>query len=188
MKLHRLLSNATVLMIGCVMPLAAAGGGDVFGQAGILHIGSNGGTHALVGGGGSVDLGKHAAAFGELNYSPTGDYGLSSSSLGISTHIMLLGGGVRVYIPTGNDQFRLYIPATAGYLRWTVTGTASGVSASASANGGYFGTGFGAEIGKKFGIRPEFRYERFELSYAGTTGGANAITVGAGVFYRIGGK
>jgi hypothetical protein len=71
-------------------------------------------------------------------------------------------------------------------LRWSITGSAAGVSASVSANGGYFGAGFGAEIGNKFGIRPEFRYSRYQLSFAGVSGGSNVVSVGASVFYRFG--
>jgi hypothetical protein len=85
-------------------------------------------------------------------------------------------------------NLRLYVPVAGGVLRWSVGATASGVSVSTSVNGGYFGTGFGAEIGNKFGVRPEFRYDRYQLSFGGISSGSNVISVGAGVFYRFGAK
>jgi hypothetical protein len=190
MKLYRFgfwtLITAAFAM-GTVTPLVAAQG-DVYAQAGVVSIGDGGGTHALAGGGVSGMIGSHAAIFGEFNYTPTGDYGESTSGFGISSRIIRGGAGLRVYVPAGNKMMRLYVPVAGGMLKWSVTGTGSGFSASVSANGGYFGTGFGAEIGHKFGIRPEFLYSRYQISFAGASGSSNVVSVGASVFYRFGGE
>ena len=57
---------------------------------------------------------------------------------------------------------------------------------SASDTGGYFGFGFGSEIDlrEKIGVRPEFRYTRWQVSGEGF----NAISLSVGVFYRFGGR
>ena len=175
------------LMIGTVAQLAAADG-DVFGQAGVVSIGGGGGTHPSVGGGASGFIGEHLAIFGEFNYVPTGDYGLSTADVGISSRMIQAGGGVRAYLPMKWDHLRLYVPVAGGILRWTFTGSGSGVSVSTSANGGYFATGFGAEIGHKFGVRPEFRYSRYAISFQGVSASSNVVSVGATFFFRFGGN
>ncbi len=186
-RLGRLTLLTAALAMGTVAPLAAADG-DVFGQAGVVSIGGGGGTHPSVGGGASGFIGDHVAIFGEFDYAPTGDYGLSTAGVGISSRLIQAGGGVRAYLPMKWDHLRLYVPVAGGVLRWTFTGSTSGASASVSANGGYFATGFGAEIGHKFGVRPEFRYSRYAISFEGIGASSNVVSVGATLFYRFGGN
>ena len=182
MYLQRFLLIAVVVfMIGSVMPLAA-GEGDVYGQAGVVRIGDGGGTHALVGGGVSGMVGDKAAVFGEFNYVPLGDYGLSSSHVKVSSNALLVGGGVRAYIPTGRENVRLYVPVAGGLLRIAASASGFGLKMSDGVNGGYVGAGIGAEIGQKFGVRPEFRYNRYQIS----GGGSNVMSASVSVFYKFG--
>jgi hypothetical protein len=186
MNLQRSWWIAMAFVVLAVTPLAAAGGGDVFGQVGVVSIGDGGGTHALAGGGASGMVGDRVGVFGEFNYIPMGDFGESGEGVNVSSKTLMFGAGVRVYIP-GTGKVRLYIPVAGGGLRTTVSASANGSSGSASGNGGYFGAGFGAEIGNKFGVRPELRYSRYQLSFGGVSGGSNVISVAAGIFYRFGG-
>jgi hypothetical protein len=171
----------TALIIGAAIPLAAAGGGDVFGQVGVLTGNSDIGTHALVGGGASGMIGDRVAIFGELNYIPLGSAAFGDSSL--SGKAILAGGGIRAFLTSGSSKVRPYIPLAVGLLRVSANDSSGN---SASVNGRYFGLGIGVEasLGDKFGIRPEFRYNRLQASGQG----ANAYSVSAGFFYRFGGK
>lgn len=153
-------------------------GADVYGTVG-LYTEYGGGahdSHAIVGGGASgIFAGGKAAVFGEFNYIPLG------SALGVSLKQIDAGGGVRIYVGPKSDKFRLFVPVVAGLAR--LSAGMSGVSVGS--NGGYFGSGFGAEIGsKKFGVRPEFRFEREQWGSGG--GGNNVTTFGASFYYRLG--
>jgi len=171
-------------MVVFLAPVAATAGGDVFGQAGVVNLSDGGGTHALAGGGASYAVGDNVAVFGEVDYVPLGDFGFSTEEIGLSTHLLLVGGGARFYIPIGSSTARLYVPAAGGLLRLSVDADVSDISVSVSMNGGYVGGGFGVEIGQKLGVRPEFRYNRYQISGAGTNVYSGAVSV----FYRFGGN
>jgi hypothetical protein len=185
--LRRLLWVGVVLMVGAVT-LTAAGSGDVFGQVGLVSVSkevdtvSGRITLASVGGGGSGMIGDKAAVFGEFNYIPVFSGRASDNSM--SAKAIQAGAGVRVFIPTGNSNVKLYIPATGGLVRISASEGSDSGSASISRTGGYFGFGLGSEIGEKFGVRPEFRYTRYQVSGVGV----NGISVSASIFYRFGGK
>jgi hypothetical protein len=161
-----------------VLATPSFAGADVYGTAGIYSEYGGGGheSHALVGGGASgIFAGGKAAVFGEFDYIPMG------STLGVSVKQIDAGGGVRIYVGPKSDKFRLFVPVEGGLAR--LSAGLSGVSAGI--NGAYFGSGFGAEIGsKKFGVRPEFRFEREQW---GSGGGGNYVTtIGASFYYRFG--
>jgi len=69
-----------------------------------------------------------------------------------------------------------------------LNGSESGVSVSA--NGFYAAVGGGASLylGKNWGIRPEFRWERQDLTFAGLVSNTNVVMGSASVFFQWGGR
>jgi hypothetical protein len=49
-------------------------------------------------------IGDKAAVYGEFNYIPMGDFGLSSEDIGVSVKTLQAGAGIRVFIPTGSSK------------------------------------------------------------------------------------
>jgi hypothetical protein len=174
--LLRVIAAVSVALASLATPVLAGenGKGDVYGQVGFYHETDL--TKAMVGGGASAILGDsgNVAIFGEANYIPVGNMGI----FGASFKGVMLGGGVRLYVPTKNERVRVYVPVAGGLMR--LSGSAFGFSESM--NAGYFGAGIGTELGsRKVGVRPEFRYLRVQKSDVG----GNSVTFGVGVFYRF---
>lgn len=83
-----------------------------------------------------------------------------------------------------------FVVAAGGFYRLS----AGALGVTVAQNGGYFAVGGGVSIlvTKHFGVRPEARLERAQLSnllgISGTGGGGNAAVVTVGVFYQFGGN
>jgi hypothetical protein len=184
--IRRFLLIVVVFTVGAVTPLAAAGGGDVFGRVGVVRIDKGVGTYASVGGGVSGMVGDKAALFGEFNYIHFGIASASSADFSASAKAIQAGAGSRLFLPTGSSKVRLYVPIVGGVLRLSASGSFFGSSMSASETGGYFDIGFGSEIslGQKLGVRPEFRHSLYMV--AGKE--FKPLSVSAEIFYRFGGR
>ena len=174
-----------LVCVGLVIGQPSFAGGDVFGTVGVHtdYGAGSPGSKVMVGGGESVLFAnKRLGVFGEFNYIPYGDLGIS----GVSFKQIEVGGGVRLYFGSSN-RMRIYVPIAGGYARFS--GSASGVSAGV--NGGTFGAAVGTEVNfgsSRVGVRPEFRYVREQFgSFQGmATGGTNVTRLTISVFYRLG--
>jgi hypothetical protein len=142
---------------------------EIAGFGAIEHFGD--GTHAMFGGQVGRALGKRSLIFGETSYTPA-PFGQKLVSLASGLNIGL----------GGSDRLVPYFSVLGGFARQ------SGVSFAnvdfGSANMAMFGGGFGARyfIGSRWGVKPEFRLQR----YLGGGAGGNTFTLGGGVFYRFG--
>jgi hypothetical protein len=136
---------------------------------------------------------RHLTLSAEYNYLMLGSLTVNGETG--KEHLQIYGVGVRVAV----INTRLLVPYVllgGGGNRLSATVTEGSVSASASQNGYYFAAGGGASFygGHGFGIRPEFRYERQQLttttaggiSFAG--GGQNDLRATVALFYQFGGK
>jgi len=167
---------------------ADVGKGDAFGQGGYYtELGQGGGTWAIVGGGGGVNLGGHFAIFGEFNYVHPA---ITFAGASATASLYQAGGGARIFIPVHSERFRPYVPAFGGFLRSRAAVSANGIEYGYEwESGAYVGTGFGAEIGitKHFGFRPEFRYFReFWSPEFGQSDQNNGVRAMIGLYYRLG--
>jgi hypothetical protein len=179
--------TATILFVSSapVQAQVLAHSGDVAGYAGYLYTSNLGGSgsgisnnHGIYGVNGGYNVSPYIAIIGEYGYSP-----LFSQS-GDALHAQLYGGGARFNL---NPKSKV-----VGYGVFTVGGdkfTESVGGASASISGYYFGFGGGAScyIGKNWGVRPEFRYLRPEISQSGVSQSYNSFAMAGGVFVQFGG-
>ena len=158
--------------------------GDVDFNAGYSYIGK--GTDFN-----TTDINRYALGFsGGANLSQSitvlGEYNYFSMPQvqGVSMNMQVYGGALRFNLAP-NDKVVPYGVFGGGGAR--LTGSESGVSVGS--NGGYFGLGGGAAIycGKNWGIRPEFRYNRFYYTFDGISGNTNVLTATAGLFFQFGG-
>jgi len=89
-----------------------------------------------------------------------------------------------------------YVVVAGGGLSLKDEASQGNQSASVKASGGYFGAGGGANVylGHGFGVRPEVRYQRQQLSdttFEGFTvkgSGKNEIFLTGSLFYQFGGR
>jgi hypothetical protein len=158
--------------------------GDVAFNAGYSYIGK--GTNFN-----TTDINRYALGFSggaNLNQSITvlGEYNYFSMPQvqGVNMNMQSYGGAVRFNLATKGKVVPYGVFGGGGAR---LTGNESGVSVSS--DGGYFGFGGGAAIyfGKNWGVRPEFRYNRFFYSFAGINGNTNVLTATGGLFFQFGG-
>jgi len=158
--------------------------GDLAFTAGYSYIGKGTNFNA-------TDINRYALGFSggaNLNQSMTvlGEYNYFSMPQvqKVNMNMQGYGGAVRFNLAT-YGRFVPYGVFGGGGAR--LTGSESGVSVTS--NGGYFGFGGGANLylGKNWGIRPEFRYNRFFYTFAGINGNTNVLTATAGLFFQFGG-
>jgi len=141
-------------------------------------------SQPILGASGGINLSRHVALIGEYTYQ------LMSSIREESFHTQLFAGAVRLSL-SGNKVVP-YLLFGGGGSRLT----ASESYISASAKGGYFAAAGGAAIfiGRSWGLRPEFRYNRVSLSYAGPTANnvnsiqTNSVQFDSGIFFQFGGN
>lgn len=132
-----------------------------------------------MGASGGTNLNESLTVIGEYNY-----YSMPQVQ-GVNMNMQGYGGAVRFNLPS-KSKIAPYGVFGGGGAR--LTGSESGISVTS--NGGYFGGGGGANIylGKNWGIRPEFRYNRFFYTFAGINGSTNVLTATTGVFFQFGGE
>jgi opacity protein-like surface antigen len=209
MKLRSLRAFAMLPAIAAICAFSAlAGGGEISGHAGMFRFTDGGGETKFYGGGGlGLNLGKRVVLFGEFDHVPMGKEsyndanGAGRTTGEIAMKLQNIGGGARILFGSSESKVQPYIVGAVGGGRLSVSGdvkytpvrgSATSVSTSASSWAVYSGIGGGVylNVNKKFAIRPEFRYQRYQstdLSYSGSFGsGFNSMALGVGVCYRFG--
>ena len=141
-------------------------GGEVDGYAGMQHF--PGVTKALLGGAIGKPIGQRSQLFVESGYIPFGG----------GNKMVNLAGGLNVGLPSGSDTVAPYLTFLGGLGREMGNG--------AGANRVTYGAGFGVRyfLAKQWGIRPEFRWQRYQVA----EGGVNSYAFSVGLFYRFGGN
>jgi len=145
------------------------------------------GTHAIVGGAFGVNANHHLQLFGEFSYVPLGSATASYSGVSASASEKMLDFGGGVLASFGGSRVRPYVLGAFGDGHDSVAGTGSAagysVSVSTSANSVYAAVGGGARVflGQSWGLRPEFRYQRYLQN-----GGLNVATFTMGFFFGFG--
>jgi hypothetical protein len=119
------------------------------------------------GAGGRADWARIRWLFAETSYAP----------LGFGENVLNFGGGFNFGFRTRIDNLVPYILVFGGLGRDMVSG-------GGSSNYVLFGAGFGERyfLGSNWGVRPEFRWQRYQ--HFGD--GANTFVFVAGLFYRFG--
>jgi len=174
-----------VLAMGASLTAAAQGGTG--------EIAAGGGMASYNGSGPGSTKGKFAASIG---WNAADDFAFSFeyaySPLAISTGAGVAGsanmktfGGVGRVSLFGEHRARPYFLFTAGGAIYSASGSATSGSATASTNEGgtFIGLGGGANIrlGGGFGVRPEVRYERMDISNA-----LNDVDITGSLYYTFG--
>ncbi len=188
---HRMILRNLGLCFGLAVLLAASSHAQVASHSGDLAFNAG---YSYIGKGtdfNTTDINRYALGFsGGVNLSPSltaaGEYNYFAMPQvqGVNMKMQGYGGAVRINLaPSG--RIVPYGVFDGGGAR--LTGSESGVAVSS--NGGYFGGGAGVSIylGKNWGVRPEFRYNRFFYSFAGINGNTNVITATGGIFFQFGG-
>jgi hypothetical protein len=195
-----------VVAIGGFVSIAALqaaepGVGEVSGFGGIVSMG--GSTHANAGGGAGVNLGRFVNLFGEVSYMAKGTEayqvtnGATRTSASVSGRLMNYGGGVQFRVPTGNLRIEPYGLFAFGYgqmKRDVNAGSGTAYPVPDSAHNLYTAVGAGARLflGAKWGIKPEFRYQKYYGINISTDDPVHdrgsAITATTGIFYQFGGR
>jgi hypothetical protein len=168
----------------------AAGSVEAAGTFGYAHVdGVTSNNHFAFGGSGLYNFNQVVAAGFEYSYTPLGSETISGVSA--SEHLQTYGGVARFSF---SDSSSVVPYALVGFGGANEKAVASfeGVSASAGQSGYYFAFGGGATIfvGPRWGIRPEFRFERqqFGAGYQLASFGQNDIQGLVSVFYQFGGR
>jgi hypothetical protein len=187
--------SAFAILAGALLSSSPAwAAGEVSGFGGGITINSGGGTHPLFGGAGGVQVGEHGLLFGEFSYSPLASATLSSADLGVSNasgsgslHLATYGGGYD-YSFGSSKTLVPYAVVALGAAVQTLSASASvaGVSASTSMSSTAFDFGFGGGVRffatKRWGFKPEVRYQRMQAS----SGGNSTLSYSVGFFYSFG--
>lgn len=163
------LFGAMVLASTCTFAETERAPGEVSGYVGIDAIGQQGGSHPVVGG--TVGFGNRVHVFGDFNYVP-----LSSERGSGTPRVVDFGGGMHFTFPTRNAKVAPYFLVGGGAGQFSAFGDSETHVYFA------FGGGLRYYVGENWGVRPEFRYQRYQA----VEGGLNTAIIGIGVFYRFG--
>jgi hypothetical protein len=184
--------RVSCLLAGTLLFSASAfadGKGEVAGFGGGIAIAGGVGVHPLFGGSAGFRVVDHLRIFGEFSYAPLASASLSVSGVSATGTDKLynFGGGVDYSFGSSKRVVPYILGAVGvGHESASATAGASGVSFSASltSNSVYLGAGGGLRIyaGNNWGIKPEFRYQR----YTSSGGGSNSADFTVGVFYQFG--
>ena len=153
---------------------------DIAGNVGFSNLtGADGNKHINFGGSAGVNLSPNVTILGEYAFMPMG------SLSGVAFNTQLVGAATRFNILASK---RLVPYALVGFGFDRLNGSESGVSVSA--NGSYVAVGGGASfyLGKSWGIRPEFRWERQEVTFAGLIANTNVAFGSGSFFFQWGGR
>lgn len=190
----------SALLAGAFLSTSVSFGADkieVAGYGGGISIRDGGGTHALVGGSVAGAVLDKLRLFGEFSFAPLGSASLASSVEGIdvqahaSAKLYNFGGGFD-YSFGSSTRAVPYVLGVIGIghsaIAATGVGTMGTVRATAdlseSSNAVYYGGGGGIRLyaGPHWGIKPEFRYQRYQDS----GGGVNTFAYTVGLFFQFG--
>ncbi len=197
-----------VFLIGSALQAAEPGAGEVSGFGGTVSIRDGGGTHGNFGGTVGANLGRFVHLFGEVSYMSMGketytaSYGTARATAMAGGRLMNYGGGVQIRMPTGAAKIEPYGLITLGYgqmkgdvdARATAGTSSATYSSSDSTHNAYTGVGGGARvfIGRRWGIKPEFRYQKYYGIHLSSNDPimdhGRVITATAGVFLQFGGN
>jgi hypothetical protein len=150
--IERALRIATLWLVMLILAIAgrAAEGehyaGEIAGYGGMQHF--PGVTKALLGGQIGSIIGKQSLVFVETSYAPLGE----------GNNLINFGGGLHIGIPTSIEKLVPYFSVVGGLGRFSGNGE--------SANRAMYGAGFGARyfVGDRWGVRPEFRWQRYRAA------------------------
>ncbi len=172
-----------LVMSAPVWAQVLAHSGEVAGTVGYDHTSftPSGGaptSNHFYGGSGGYNVTPAISVLGEYKYDPLSD------PITVTYHAQLFGGAVR-YNFTPSKKIVPYAIVGVGDYRFTE----SAGGASFSYNGYYVNFGGGASVycGKNWGIRPEVRYERQQVTITGISVHANVSDVSGSIFYQFGG-
>jgi hypothetical protein len=162
---------------------------EVAGFGGGIALGGGGGTHAIFGGEAGVRVVQHLRLFGEFAVAPLASASLSGGGVSASASDKLydIGGGVD-YSFGSSKRVVPYALLAVGVGHEVASGSASGggisASVSISSNSVYLGFGGGVRLyaGNNWGVKPEFRFQR----YTDSGGSSNSGVFTVGLFYQFG--
>ena len=200
MKLSITLSrkNSVCLLVAAsILCFAApiwAADGEVSATGGVNTMDGGVGTHGLYGGNAGFRFDGRVYVFGEGNWAQLASVTEQSSSSGTNitangaVDLASFGGGFD-YSFGSSRRIVPYIVTAAGIGHFYAKGSGSGGGVSATVsfpvtNDAYYGFGGGARIffGPKWGIKPEFRYQR----YQGSLLTVNSYISTVSLFFRFG--
>jgi hypothetical protein len=158
-----------VLLVASALCQAAEGEGykgEVAGFGGLQHFRDS--TKATIGGQIGSTFAGNSMVFVETAYVPSYSEGAK---------LVNFLGGVNIGFPTRLDKLVPYFGVFGGLGRFSGQGVVSESAAS-------FGLSFGARyfLGPRWGVRPEFRWQRYQESGQGL----NSYSFSTGLFYRFG--
>jgi len=187
------------MMSGSVAAKAQRGTGEVAVGGGYAYLDTGDTTGTVSKNHGVLDA---SASYNVLSKLSVGfEYTFSSlasvSEDGVNANVHLNNYGALIRYGLVNTKFVMpYVSLAGGALDLTGNASDGTTSVSEGHHGGYLGVGLGANgyLGHGFGVRPEFRYERQQLSnnpdnngiFKGN--GRNEFTLTATVFYTFGGR
>jgi hypothetical protein len=173
---------------------ADGGAGEISGSGGVFRV--NGHDNPSLGGTIGANLGRFVNLFGEVSYMPLGSVSQQSGTtrVTVSDKLMNYGGGFQVRIPI--PRLEPYGMVTFGYGRYTeemtITVLSNTTTSSRSLGSGYAGAGAGARVfvGKRWGFKPEFRYQHYFGNNPGSTASLvlaqfDLFTVTGGIFFQF---
>jgi hypothetical protein len=164
---------------------------EVAGFGGGTTIADGVGTHAMVGGSAGIRVVEHLHIFGEFSLVPLASASLSDSSAGVTAHgtdrLYNFGGGMDYGFGSSKRVVPYVVAAVGvGHESASATAAASGTSVTVSmtSNSVYLGFGGGVRLyaGNHWGVKPEFRYQR----YTNSGGSSNSAVFTVGLFYQFG--
>jgi opacity protein-like surface antigen len=161
-----------------------------FGYARVDGVTSN--NHFAFGGAGIYNLNQIAAVGFEYSYTPLGSETISGISA--SEHLQTYGGVT--HFSFCESSVAPYALVGFGGANLKAIASYEGMSASASQSGYYYAFGGGVNIfvGPRWGIRPEYRYERQQFNGTNVGGmlvgafGQNDSQALVSFFYQFGGR
>ncbi len=189
----------TFLAAGAMAWGAEGGIGEVSGFGGLVSIRQGGSNHGQFGGTVGANAGRFVHLFGEVNYMSLGsDTFQSAGNLATgSDRLTNYSGGIQIRIPTGQAKVEPYGLLAFGYGRRTVDSSvyANNTFTSNRVTEGdlYTGVGAGARVflGRKWGIKPEFRYQSYvnmDLKRDNPIiERGSVMTLTGGIFFQFGG-
>jgi opacity protein-like surface antigen len=167
----------------------AAGSGEAAGTIGYARVdGVTSYNHFAFGGSGSYNLDQNVAVGFEYKYTPLGSETIMGATA--TGHLQTYGGVARISFCDSSSVVPFALVGFGGVNQKAVA-SAGAISVSASQSGYYFAFGSGASIlvNPRWGIRPEFRYERqqFVANTQFAAFGQNDPQFLVSVFYQFSG-
>lgn len=181
-----------LLMAAPFLTAAAWGAsGEVSASGGAMTFDQGGGTHGTLGLTGGLKVGDNLSLFGDLSWAQLASASETNSGVNVNASVNLanLGGGLAYSFRSPSSRVVPYglVAGGVGHFYGLGSGSGNGATVNLSmslANAGYVGTGGGARIylGKRWGIKPEVRFDR----YINSAFASSTITCTAGVFWEFG--